>query len=409
MKLALDIPTARWALPLLEPARYKGAKGGRSSGKSHQFAGDIVERMVCDPHLRAVCIREIQKSLTFSAKALIEAKIREFGVEDLFQVMATEIRRKNGTGICIFQGMQDHTADSIKSLEGFKIAWVEEAQSLSQRSLDLLLPTIREEGSEIWFSWNPDQPEDPVEKLLVKDPPTDATVVHVNYLENPFCPEASLREAKEWQRRDPETYPHVWLGEYNVLSDAIVLHGKTRVKEVFDINPKWDGPYYGADFGFAQDPTALVECWIGAFPGYGPQCLMLHRESYKVELGIDYTARQWADDVPGFAAYVVRADSADPGTIDYLRRHGVPRIEGVKKWQGSVEDGVRFLRQFDAIVIHERCEHAEQESRLYRYKVNKAGDVLPQIEDRHNHIWDGVRYALAPLIEPGFEFFMVTA
>src|SRR5690606_32773159 len=143
-----------------------GAKGGRASGKSHFLAEQAVEAMVCDPSLRFVCIREVQRSLKFSAKALIESKIRSLGVAHLFDILTAEIRPKGGTGVMIFEGMQDHTADSLKSLEGFRLAWVEEAQSLSKRSLDLLLPTIRAEGSEIWFSWNPSQPDDPVDQLF---------------------------------------------------------------------------------------------------------------------------------------------------------------------------------------------------------------------------------------------------
>ena len=134
MNLEIDVPA--WAEPLLVPSRYKGAKGGRSSGKSHFMAERLVLKHIEHEDFSSVCIREIQKSLQFSAKRLIEAKIRKFGVAHLFDITAKEIRRIGGTGIIIFQGMQDHTAESIKSLEDFDLAWVEEAQSLSQRSLD---------------------------------------------------------------------------------------------------------------------------------------------------------------------------------------------------------------------------------------------------------------------------------
>ncbi|MCB0448419.1 MAG: phage terminase large subunit, partial [Gelidibacter sp.] len=144
----LNIQTPKWALPLLKPKRYKGAKGGRGSGKSHFFGEALVEAMVLDPNTSAVCIREIQKSLKFSAKRLIEDKIESMGVSNLFTITQSEIRANKGRGVILFQGMQDHTADSIKSLEGFNIAWVEEAQTLSKKSLQLLRPTIRAEGSE---------------------------------------------------------------------------------------------------------------------------------------------------------------------------------------------------------------------------------------------------------------------
>ncbi len=400
----LDIATPEWAEPQLAPARYKGAKGGRASGKSHFYAELAVEEMVADPNLRFVCIREVQRSLKFSAKALIEGKIRALGVSHLFRVLETEIRRIGGRGVMIFEGMQDHTADSLKSLEGFRRAWVEEAQSLSKRSLDLLLPTIRADGSEIWFSWNPSQPDDPVDKLfqdLVEEefPTKRGTVVgdgfiltHVNYLDNPFVPLVSVQEAERMRALDTDAYEHIWLGQYDEKSDSKVLAGKYRIDE-FEPGDDWDGPYQGADFGFAQDPTTLVRCWIHR------RRLMVERETYKVGLELDDTAEHWKRGIEGSEHYVTRADSAELAGISYLRRHGFPRIEPVEKWPGSVEDGVRFLRQFEEIVIHPRCVHAAEEARLYSYKIDsRTGDILPEIVDKHNHIWDAVRYALGPMI-----------
>jgi len=391
--IALDIATPAWAEPLLAPARYKGAKGGRASGKSHFFAEMAVEEMVADPDLRFVCIREVQRSLKFSAKSLIERKIRELGVGHLFTVLEREIRRNGGSGVMIFEGMQDHTADSLKSLEGFRLAWVEEAQNLSKRSMDLLLPTIRADDSEIWFSWNPDQPTDPVDQLLVADTPPGAVVVHVNYIDNPFCPAVSRDEATRQQRLDPDAYAHIWLGAYNTKSEAQILSGKWRVDE-FEPGADWEGPYHGADFGFAQDPTTLVRCWVHG------RTLYIEREAYRVGLELDHTADSWLRSIPGADRHVVRADSARPESISYIKRHGFPRIEAVQKWSGSVEDGIAHLRAYDEIVIHARCTHAQEEARLYSYKTDKqTGDVLPVVVDAHNHIWDAVRYALAPRIK----------
>jgi hypothetical protein len=215
----------RWAIPLQRPARYKGASGGRASGKSHFFAEEAVEAMVCDPDLRFVCIREVQRSLKFSAKSLVESKIRALGVEHLFDVLATEIRRKGGAGVMIFEGMQDHTADSIKSLEGFGRAWVEEAQSISERSLQMLLPTIRADNSEIWFSWNPDSAKDPVDAFFAGGV-EGAVRVHTTYRDNPFCPSVMRTEAARLFAADPEGYEHVWGGGY-------FLGGKGRVYSSF--------------------------------------------------------------------------------------------------------------------------------------------------------------------------------
>ena len=227
--VSLAIDTAEVFEPLLTPARYKGASGGRASGKSHFFAEAAVEEMVCDPDLRFVCIREVQRSLRESVKFLVESKIRAMGVEHLFHIQASEIKRRNGTGIMIFEGMQDHTADSIKSLEGFGRAWVEEAQNISDRSMMLLLPTIRAPGSEIWFSWNPDQMTDPVD-VFFAGKPTGSVRVHSTYLDNPFCDPVVTDEARRLELANAELYEHVWLGGY-------FFGGQGRVYSSFSAKP----------------------------------------------------------------------------------------------------------------------------------------------------------------------------
>jgi phage terminase large subunit len=272
---------------------------------------------------------------------------------------------------------------------------------MSARSMQLLLPTIRKPGSELWFTWNPELPTDPIDQLLRPQdaegkplpPPEGAIVVHANFTDNPFCPQVLRDEAKRMHRVDPDAYAHVWLGTYNKRSKAQVLAGKWRVDE-FTPAADWQGPYQGADFGFAQDPTALLRSWTHA------RTLYIEYESYAVGLELDHTAARWRTDVPGSEKYVTRADNARPESISYLKRHGFPRIEGVEKWKGSVEDGIAFLRQFDRIVIHPRCVHTAEEARLWSYKVDKqTGDVLPDVVDAHNHCWDSERYALAPLIK----------
>ncbi len=250
----------RWALPLHLPARYKGAKGGRGSGKSHEFAEMAVERMVCDPHLRFVCIREVQSSLEFSAKSLVEAKIKSLGVSEHFDVMKTQIRRKNGSGIMIFEGMQDHTADTLKSLEGFGVAWVEEAQSISQKSLDILLPTIRAEGSEVWFSWNPKIKTDPVD-VFFSSGGDSFVLVHTTYLDNPFCPSVLRAEAKRAKAEDEDKYNHIWLGAYD-------LGGKGRVYSKFVNKPYPVGNVdasvhdHGGDLFIGQDFNVNPMCSV---------------------------------------------------------------------------------------------------------------------------------------------------
>lgn len=389
----LVIDTPRWALPLLKPARYKGVHGGRASGKSHVMAENLVEEMVMDPNLRVVCIREVQKSLQFSAKQLIEDKITKFGVGDLFNIQDKMIKRNGGTGLCIFQGMQDHTAESIKSLEGFRIAWIEEAQSLSEKSFRLLRPTMRSPGAEIWASWNPDQPEDAIDKFFRgKNPPENAVIIEANWQDNPWLPQEMRDELEHDRRGDPETYGHVWLGRYNTRSDAQIFAGRYTVDE-FTPGQGWDGPYYGADWGFATDPTVLVKCWI-----VPDGRIAVESESGKHGLDIDRTGALWEKEMPEAQGAVIRADSARPETISYLKRHGWPRVEGVEKWSGSVEDGVEWMRA-KRLLIHPRCKMAQREARLYRYETNRAGDVIAKIKDAENHIMDAIRYAMAPIIK----------
>jgi hypothetical protein len=246
----------RWARALQRPSRLKLASGGRGSGKSHFFAEEAVERMVVKPSTRFVCIREVQKSMKFSVKSLVESKIRQMGVASLFAILETEIRRIGGTGVMIFEGMQDHTADSIKSLEGFDVAWVEEAQSISQRSLDLLIPTIRAPGSELWFSWNPYKPTDAIEQLA-KSGRAGMILVHCTFRDNPFVTQELLDEERALRQSDPEKAEHVWDGKYdrggkgliykkfvdlpyplgNVDDTVRDLGGEILVGQDFNINP----------------------------------------------------------------------------------------------------------------------------------------------------------------------------
>lgn len=225
----LRIKTAEVFEPLLQPSRYKGAWGGRGSGKSHFFGEHLIEDHLLEPGLRSVCIREVQKSLKESSKRLIEDKLAAFGLSERsgFKIY-NEVIQTPGDGVILFQGMQDHTAESIKSLEGFKRAWVEEAQTLSARSLSLLRPTIRSDGSELWFSWNPRRKTDPVD-LMLRGPetPTGATVVRANWSDNPWFSSVLEQERLDCLRATPDQYEHIWEGGY-----ATVLEGAYYAKSL---------------------------------------------------------------------------------------------------------------------------------------------------------------------------------
>ena len=324
-------------------------------------------------------------------KRLLEDKIKALDVGSYFQVLDREIRATNGS-LIIFQGMQDHTAESIKSLEGYDIAWVEEAQSLSTRSLRLLRPTIRKEGSELWFTWNPMSADDPIDAFLRGDNvPPDSKVVQANWSDNPWFPSELERERVFDLKYNSATYDHVWEGAYLVNTDAQVFAGKYRVDD-FDVQDTWDGPYQGGDFGFSQDPTAAIRCYIAG------DVLFISHEAYRTKLELDDTATFINGKIPSFDRYVTRWDNARPESISYLKRHGLPRSEPVVKWKGSIEDGVQFLRSFREIVIHTRCSDLAREFRLYSYKTDsRTGDIMPVIVDAFNHGIDALRYALARL------------
>jgi phage terminase large subunit len=220
MLAEIEIGTARVFAPLLDPARYKGAHGGRGSGKSHFFAELMVEEHYRFPGFRSVCIREVQKSLKESAKRLIEDKIEALGLSDHFDIQREQINTRGG-GVIIFQGMQDHTAETIKSLEGFNRAWIEEAQTLSERSLTMLRPTIRAEGSEIWASWNPRRKTDAVDEFFRGErPPPDSVCIEANWKDNPFFPDILETERRHDLENYPERYDHVWEGGYATITEG---------------------------------------------------------------------------------------------------------------------------------------------------------------------------------------------
>ncbi len=377
--------------PLWQPARYKGAYGGRGSGKSHAFAEMLVIRATTRKGFRAACVREVQKSLKNSVKLLVEDKIRSLGVSQMFEILEAEIKTPGG-GVIMFQGMQNHTADSIKSLEGFDVAWVEEAQSLSQRSLDLLRPTIRKPGSELWFSWNPGKPTDPVDVLLRgESPPRGAVVIEVNFHDNPHLPADLGEEQEDDKQRDPDKWAHVWAGNYSLNSEARVFRN-WRVEE-FEA-PANAVHRFGADWGFAIDPTVLVRCH---FEG---RELFVDYEAWEVGCEIDKTPALF-DKIEGSRKFKIRADSARPETVSFMHRQGF-RIVGAIKGPGSIEDGVEFLRSFD-IIVHPRCEKVIEELTLFAYKVDDhTGDILPFLDDKNNHTIDALRYALEELRRSGF-------
>ena len=360
--------------------RYRIAKGGRGSGKSYGVAQRFVTYALKEP-CRLLCTRDTQNTLSDSALAILKRVIRDMGLRDAFRDTKHGLECRNGSEF-IFRGLQN--PDRIKSLEGVKYAWVEEAQRVSADALEVLSPTIREKGSEVWVTYNPDREDDPIRSYEIRP---DAEVAVVNFPDNPFFPDA-LRQEMEYDRvTDRAKYEHVWEGSTRVVSDAQVFRGKYRVED-FDSPIDADRFYYGADWGFSKDPTVLMRCFIRN------QVLWIDHEAYGVGVELAAIPQLFAT-VPGSRAWPIAGDSERPDTMSYLRRKGFP-VRGVKKGKGSVKDGIEFIRSFRGVVIHSRCRHAADEFKLYSYKTDKlTKEVLPVLEDKNNHCIDSIRYALA--------------
>lgn len=377
---------------LFTPARYKIAHGGRGSAKSWSFARALVLG-AHERKQRALCARELQTSIKESAHHLLAEQIDALSLGSFFDVQAQGIFGRNGSEF-IFEGLRNNIS-SIKSLEGIDVCWVEEAEGVPEQSWAVLIPTVRKPGSEIWVTFNPYQETDPTYRRFVTSPPPDAVVRKVTWRDNPYFPVELERERQYLLSVDPDAHAHVWEGECATATDAQILKGKVFVRDFETAG--CSGPYYGVDWGFSVDPTTMVRCWVHE----KTRSLYIEFEAYGNGVDIDATPALF-DCVPGSRDHVVRADNARPETISYMRNHGYYRMEGVQKWSGSVEDGIAHLRSYAQIIIHPRCVHAIEEARLYSYKVDRlTGDVMPDVSDRHNHIWDAVRYALQPIIRTG--------
>lgn len=386
------------------PARYRGAHGGRGSGKTRTFAlmTAVKAMMFAEAGSSGVilCGREFMNSLEDSSMEEIKQAIRSVPWLDAYFEMGEKfIRTKNRRVSYVFVGLR-HNVDSLKSKARVLLAWIDEAESVSETAWMKLRPTVREANSEVWVTWNPEKDGSPTDQRFRKTVPVNAKIIEMNYQDNPWFPDVLEQERQDDRKRlDDQTYAWIWEGAYRENSDAQILAGKYRVDE-FEPQPGWDGPYFGTDWGFSQDPTAGVKLWIH------DQRLYVEHEACKVGLENDDIAEFMIQRLPSIEKHVVRADSARPETISHVKstgqgkRQALPQITAAQKWPGSVEDGIAHLRSYREIVIHPRCKETLKEARLYSYKTDRlSGDVLTTIVDANNHIMDAIRYALGPMIK----------
>jgi phage terminase large subunit len=345
-----------------------------------------------------LCAREWMNSLKDSSMAEVKGAIEsQPWLRDYFDIGQEYIRTKNGLVEYIFTGL-NRNLDSLKSKAQILVAWVDEAEGVSEMAWDKLEPTVRANDSEIWVTWNPEIEGSATDKRFRKgELEGGSMVIEMNYGDNPWFPSVldSLR-VRQQKTLDPNTYAWIWEGDYLQNSDAQVFSKKYRIEE-FEPDYHFGEPLHGMDFGFSQDPTTCVKLYVK------DNTLYVHQECGMVGLELDYTGEFINRHIPSCNSYVVRADSARPESISYLRRHGVPFIEGVDKWKGSVEDGIAYVRAFSEVVIHPSCKETIREFRMYSYKVDRrTNDILPVVEDKFNHYIDAIRYALAPMIKGGY-------
>ena len=396
----LEAEMPAFAIKLFSPAQYKVFYGGRGGGRSWSFARALLI-MGAKTKLRILCCREFQKSLEDSVHKLLTDQITLLNLPAWKVNQKTIEHRVTGTTFQ-FEGLR-YNANRIKSFEGIDICWVEEAEAVTHESWRILIPTIRKAGSEIWISFNPYLESDPTYQRFVINKPPNCVVIKTGWEDNPWFPKRLQSEKDYLYKVDAEEADHVWGGTPWKASAAQIMRDKWDI-EPFTPQHEWLGPYFGLDFGFSENPNAMVECYIRRMMKKPKRVentiLYINRESWHLRLDIHKMLPVLKKDLGNSVGRrVVRADAARPETISYLKQHGMPRIIAAKKWNGSIEDGIEYMRQFERIVIHPRCKHMQDEAKAYSFKVDEqTNEVTKRIIDKHNDLWDAVRYALQPHI-----------
>jgi len=379
----LQIETPEVFEPLLEPSRYKGIYGGRGGAKSHFFAEELIDRCIRQK-TDWVCLREVQRTLDQSVKKLLESKIQKFGVGHLFDVQHNRIKTPHG-GLIIFMGMADHTADSIKSLEGFDGAWFEEAQTMSARSLKLLRPTIRKAGSEMWFSWNPEQPTDPIDLFLRgSDAPDNAIVVRANYYDNPFFP-AELEQERQQDLKNHLYHDHVWLGGYDTDGSNNVYHYFTRTKHHSDrvITPNDHYLHVGQDFnvGGCVSTVSVID---SGYPVIADEFVSHDTRDLCIQLSSRYPGKHIT--IYPDASGQSRHTNASESDIDILRAAGFSvMVNGMNPAIRDRINAVNGLLAHDRLKVNTNtCPHLTNalESQVYDKKGQpEKFDDHPSLDD----------------------------
>ena len=407
-----------------EKARFKILYGGRGGAKSWEIARAlIVLSLHSYPDDKGealfVCAREYQSTIRDSVHRVIKQQIYLMGLERYFDIGQTDITCLLTKAKFVFKGIK-RDPDGFRSLEGGRYFWLEEAHNISEESWEIIIPTARRPGSEIWCSFNPHDEADPTYRRFIakkaehdawdslpediKEFTPRAIVREVNWRDNPHFPKELEIARRYMLRTDPEAYDHVWEGKVKRLTEACIFKGKYEIR-TFE-TPQWARFRFGADFGFAVSPNTLIRFWMGPDineldndrPSKSEDCLYVDQEAYAVGVDLD-EMKTFYERVDESHRWPIKGDCARPETISYLSKQGF-NIEAAEKWPGSVEDGIAHLRGFKKIYVHEDCKWTAQEFRLYSYKIDEKTDlVLPKIVDEHNHCIDAIRYGLDGFIQ----------
>lgn len=410
---------------LFKPKRYKVFWGGRGGAKSWAVADYLIARAMVGRE-RIGCFREFQNSIKDSVLQLLKDRIEALGVQRFFTSTQTSVYCLTTGSEFLFKGLR-HNATEIKSTEGITIAWVEEAQLVSKDSWELLIPTIRTEGSEIIVTFNPiEETDDTYERFVprclscnnepftsvgeaedheaqhpeheVRLPPPDAIVQKVNWSDNPWFPVVLDLERQHMLQTDPDAYEHVWGGRTRKLSGSVIFAGKYQVSAFgLPTDPHPERLYLGLDFGYAEDPNAFSCSWI---TGQEPNReLWIWRTFFSRRVEINDLGGWMKRELPLCVNWPIKADNSRPETISYLRRQDGLNISAAEKWPGCIEDRIAHLKGFRVIHIEASQKEMQQEARLYSWKVDKqTKQILPEAVDAHNHGWDANGYGLDGLI-----------
>jgi phage terminase large subunit len=373
---------------------YLFSDGGRGGGKS-EYVAEMLMLVGTQKPLKVLCAREFQNSIDDSVMSVLMRKGEEH-FPGFYTIVNNEIRGLNGT-LFKFTGLQKRQLGSVKSKDGFEVCWVEEGQYVSKKAWEVLDPTIRKDGSVMIITMNREDASSIIDQTFIqKEPPARTDRVTVNYTDNPFPIPKLIEKAENCKRNDPESYRHIWLGGLNSFSDAQIFHGKYRVAKL-PINPPTTDLYFGADWSNGgKDPHTLVRCYIVN------NTLYIDRAVFK-NCDYDGLDNMWSS-VKGSKAYVIRADSSHGdaikgnGSNKFMRKRGYNVVTPKKL---LVITGLRFLRSFDEIVIDHRLTEMIKEAEDYCWMTDKNDEIISKPEDKNNHGWDAIRYALQPLIAKG--------